>query len=141
MAGCGTRSAPSAPPEIDRQTIMDHLTILKLANAAAQGKRPHFFSQPDVDRLLSIVMAVTAELAVTRERLDTVERILEQHEVLRRQEIDSFRPAVDAARERGQWHLEYLARVLRSLQQEVEALQRQTSDSSVEDMSLELANK
>ncbi|MBK6598256.1 MAG: hypothetical protein IPG25_10395 [Proteobacteria bacterium] len=118
---------------------MDHLELIKLANAAAQGKRPYFFSQPDVDRLLSILLAVTQELAVTRERLDTVERVLERRELFERQEIDSFRPDADAARERGQWHIEYLARVLRVLQQEVETMQRSAGDVSSEDVARELA--
>ncbi len=120
---------------------MDHLEIIKLANAAAQGKRPHFFSQPDVDRLLSIVMAVTAELAVTRERLDTVERLLERHTSFTRDAIDAFRPTPAEAQARGQWHIEYLARVLRSLQQEVESLRRRADEPSSEDVARELAGK
>lgn len=37
----------------------------------AKGKRPYYFANPDVDRLLSMVMALTGELSVTRDRLDT----------------------------------------------------------------------
>ncbi|MCH1580373.1 MAG: hypothetical protein L7S55_06675 [Luminiphilus sp.] len=41
----------------------------------AKGKRPFYFSDPDVDRLLSMIMALTGELSVTRDRLDTLERV------------------------------------------------------------------
>jgi hypothetical protein len=103
---------------------MNDLELQKLINAAASGKRPHFFADHDVDRLLSIVWAMAGELAVTRERLDTVERLLAERQLLDRQLIDAYRPDAAAAEERGRWQLEYIARLLRVLQQEVEAMQR-----------------
>jgi hypothetical protein len=103
---------------------MNDLELQKLINAAASGKRPHFFADHDVDRLLAIVWAMAGELAVTRERLDTVERLLAERQLLDRQLIDAYRPDAAAAEERGRWQLEYIARLLRVLQQEVEAMQR-----------------
>ncbi|MBM4238512.1 MAG: hypothetical protein FJ154_03145 [Gammaproteobacteria bacterium] len=103
---------------------MSELDLQQLINAAASGKRPHFFGDHDVDRLLSIVWAMAAELAVTRERLDTVERLLAERAVLDRAAIDAYRPDASAAAERGQWQIEYISRLLRVLQQEVDALQR-----------------
>ena len=38
---------------------------------AAKGRRPQFLDDPDSDRLLAMIMALTGELAVLRERLDT----------------------------------------------------------------------
>jgi len=75
--------------------------VLRLAGAAPSGKRPHFFADPDVDRLLAIVWAMAGELAVTRERLDTVERLLESSQALSREAIETYRPDPAAARERG----------------------------------------
>ena len=111
--------------------------VLRLANAAPSGKRPYFFENADVDRLLAIVWAMAGELAVTRERLDTVERLLEAKQALSRAEIESYRPGPEAARERGRQQLEYLARLLRVLQQEVEAMQRGLDESS-EDVAREI---
>ncbi|MFM8518008.1 MAG: hypothetical protein ACKODA_09055 [Nevskiaceae bacterium] len=96
--------------------------LLELVNAAASGKRPHFFGDADVDRLLAIVWAMAGELAVTRERLDTLERLLAERAVVQRVDIDAYRPDPQAARERGEWQMEYMARLLRVLQQELEAL-------------------
>lgn len=102
---------------------MNDLELQKLINAAASGKRPHFFGDHDVDRLLAIVWAMAGELAVTRERLDTVERLLAERQLLDRAQIDVYRPDAVAAEERGRWQIEYIARLLRILQQEVDALQ------------------
>jgi hypothetical protein len=120
---------------------METLDVIKLANAAAQGKRPYFFSQPDVDRLLAIVMALVGELAVTRERLDTVERLLAAKSVLDRSEVEGYRPTEIAERERGQAQIEYIARVLRILEQEADALRRGASEQSAEDVACELAGR
>lgn len=117
---------------------MDHAELLKLVNAASRGKRPQFFECRDVERLLSIVWALAAELAVTRERLDTLERLLARREVLPREEIERFRPAPQEARERGQWHIEYLARLLRGMQQEIEALERGAAEPSAEELAREV---
>lgn len=103
---------------------LDPEDVLRLANAAAAGRRPYFFDDRDVDRLLAIVWAMAGELAVTRERLDTVERLLEGRALLPRDQIESYRPDPVAAAERGQWQIDYIARLLRILQQEVDAMQR-----------------
>jgi hypothetical protein len=80
-------------------------------------KRPYFLT-PEVERVLVVSMAVAQELAVARARIDTLERLLERKGVLTRAEIEAFEPSAAEATERGQWTQEYLARVLRILQQE-----------------------
>lgn len=113
--------------------------VLRLANAAPSGKRPHFFDNADIDRLLAIVWAMAGELAVTRERLDTVERLLAAHQLVQRAEIEGYRPDPEAARERGEMQIEYIARVLRVLQQEVDAMQRGMQQPSSEDVAADVA--
>ena len=92
--------------------------LLQLAAQAARGRRPEFTDDPLVGRLFGIVLALTTELAVTRERLDTVERLLARRELLPRDEIESFRPQPPEALERGALHQDYLSRVLRVLLQD-----------------------
>lgn len=94
---------------------------LALSSAKPAGKRPHFMD-PSVERVLNILMVTVQELAVARERLDTVERLLEAKGVLSQAETEAFEPSKDQAAERGLWMQEYLVRVLRPLQQEAEAL-------------------
>ena len=119
--------------------VFSHADYLTLVNAAANGKRPYFFDNPDIDRLIAIVLAMAGELAVARERLDTVERLLARKGTLSRADVDQFRPDAAEAAERGRWHLEYLARIFRVLQQEQELLQRGPAEPSAEEVSGELA--
>lgn len=95
---------------------------IALAGKKAKGKRPAYFEDPATDRLLSIVMAVVGELAVTRERLDSIERLLDANGTLSRADIEAFRPDRDAGYERGLATREYIARILRGVQQDMEAL-------------------
>lgn len=112
---------------------------LKLAGAKPKGKRPFFLKDPDVERVLAITMAVAQELAVMRERLDTVERLLESQGVTQ-DDIENFTPTKAQAEQRGAWTQEYLARILRIYQQDIEGLARPDEPSS-EDVGHELAQK
>jgi hypothetical protein len=116
---------------------MSAIDPLALAGAKSKGKRPYFLDV-DVERLTNIVLVLAQELAVTRERLDTVERLLERAGVAGRSEIDAFVPTKAQADERGAWTQEYLARVFRILQQEREAL-ADAHELSSEDVAEELA--
>lgn len=115
---------------------MSTIDPLALAGAKSKGKRPYFLDA-DVERLTNVVLVLTQELAVLRERTDTLERLLEQSGVLTRQEVETFSPTKQQADERGAWTQEYLARVFRILQQEREALTR--DEASSEDVAEELA--
>lgn len=110
---------------------------LTLAGARPKGKRPWFLESRDAERLMTIVMALAQEVSVMRERLDTVERLLEKNGRLTRADIEGFAPTRTEADERGAWTQEYLARILRVLQQEQEALS--ADDESSEDVAEELA--
>ncbi len=106
------------------------------AGAKPAGKRPYFLN-PEVERVLAITMAVAQELAVTRQRADTLERLLRAKGVIAEDEIETFAPDPRAATERALWTQEYLARILRIVQQENEAASLQ-SDVASEDVGDEL---
>lgn len=101
---------------------MTSLDPLALAGAKSKGKRPYFLENNDVERLSAIVMTIAQELSVMRERLDTVERLLERKGAITRADIENFEPTKTDADERGAWTQEYIARVLRVLQQDREAM-------------------
>jgi hypothetical protein len=107
------------------------------ASAKPAGRRPYFLDR-EVERVLAITMAVAQELSVARERIDTLERLLERHGVLARSEIDAFAPTPAEAAERGAWVQEYLARVLRIVQQEGEAA-ASGGELASEELAVELA--
>ena len=52
---------------------MKEIDYITLASNKPKGKRPYFFDDPAVERVLNITMAVASELAVARERVDTLE--------------------------------------------------------------------
>jgi hypothetical protein len=95
-----------------------------LSNNKAKGHRPYFFSDATIERVLNITMAVAGELAVTRERLDTLERLLQMKQIVTDDEIECFIPTPEQAQKRQRWHADYIARILRIVQQELEAIQQ-----------------
>ncbi len=103
-----------------------------LASAKAKGKRPYFFDDPDVERVLAITMAVAGEVAVLRARLDTVEELLAARGSITKADIDAFEPSPEQQAARGRWSEAYLARILRIVQQEREALARPDEPTSGE---------
>lgn len=107
---------------------------LASASAKAAGKRPYFLD-PQVERVMAIAMAIAQELAVARARLDSLERLLERKGLMTRAELDSFEPSAADSAERGLWTQEYIARVLRIVQQEAEQIKgRDQSDLAAEDV-------
>lgn len=102
--------------------MTDSIDWIAHAGARAKGKRPAYFDDPAQDRMLSILMAVAGEVSVLKERLDTVERLLETRGTITRADIESFAPDRDAAYERGVMVKEYIARIMRGVQQDMEAL-------------------
>lgn len=109
------------------------------AGAKAAGKRPWFLT-PEVERVMAITMAVAQELAVTRKRCDTLERLLEAKGVLTRDEIEQYAPAPDVATERALDTQAYIARILRIVQQENEAL-RSPGDIASEEVAVEVSRE
>lgn len=101
----------------------EHLEAVRKASRAVTAPRTYVLDDPDVERLLDIVLALTGELAVAQERLDTVERLLAAKNLVQAEEIEAFRPDAQAARERLAKHEALLARVLRILHQDIAAME------------------
>ena len=66
---------------------------LAKAGEKARGKRPWFLEDQDSERVLNIVMALAQEVSVVRQRLDTVERLLETKGVVTKADIEGFTPS------------------------------------------------
>lgn len=96
-------------------------TAISKASAKATGKRPYFLD-PEVERVMAIAMAIAQELAVTRMRLDSLERLLARKNLLTPSELEQFSPTPEEAEQRALWTQEYIARILRIVQQEAEQI-------------------
>ncbi len=114
----------------------DPTAIAQMANAKPKGKRPAYFSDAMAEHSFSIVMSLVTELAVARERTDTLERLLVAKGILDTDEVDRFTPDPATGRARQLSHMEYISRILRSLQQEVAALA--ANDKSMQELVTEL---
>ena len=87
-----------------------------------RGKRPTFFDDPAIDQLMAIVMAMSAEMSVVYDRVDTIERLLDKKGTLSRDDIEAFRPDQDVEDERNVRRNEYIARLFRIIREERETL-------------------
>ncbi|HWU04763.1 MAG TPA: hypothetical protein VN222_18640, partial [Novosphingobium sp.] len=103
--------------------MTENIDWIARSGARAKGGRPLFFEDTAVDRLTSLTLALAAELSATRERLDTVERLLEQGGKLEREDIEAYAPDRLAGAERAEATAAYIARIMRGFQQEVEAME------------------
>ena len=89
----------------------------------AKGKRPYYFSNPDVDKLLSMIMALTGELAVARDRIDTIERVAATKGLFSSDDIENFDLDADVLQARADRHRLLLREVNRIIVGELEDLE------------------
>jgi len=90
----------------------------------ARGERPYFFDDPAVDKAVAMIMGLAGEVAVLRDRQDTLERLLEARGVVARDALETFEVAADVAAERAAWRERFLGEVLRIVEIELEADRR-----------------
>jgi hypothetical protein len=100
----------------------------------AKGKKPQYFSDPAIDKLLSIVISLVGELSVTRERLDAVERLLEQHQVFSVTDVDQYRPSAEFEEIRAEKRSRFIQRVMRVVEAELEEITGEDMPQSREEI-------
>ncbi len=94
-------AAPSTPPD---QVRLPRVT---------KGKRPYFFDDPAIDQMMTFFLELMTEVSVMRDRLDTVERLLDSQTTISRADIEAWRPDAAVEAERVAWRDAYVKRVLR----------------------------
>jgi hypothetical protein len=82
----------------------------------AKGHRPEFYEDPAIDQLFAIVTALTGEISVLFDRLDTLERVLIEARTLPADAVESYLPDAPAAAARGERRDELLRRVFAVLE-------------------------
>jgi hypothetical protein len=78
-----------------------------------KGKRPYFFDDPNFDQMMTFFLELMTEVSVVRDRLDTVERLLDRQTSITRADIENYRPDGPVEAERVAWRDAYVKRVLR----------------------------
>jgi hypothetical protein len=79
----------------------------------SKGKRPYFFEDPNIDQMMTFFLELMMEVSVVRDRLDTVERLLDRQTSITRDDIENYRPDAAVEAERVAWRDAYVKRVLR----------------------------
>ncbi len=82
-----------------------------------KGRRAQFYDDPAIDQLMAIVTALTAEVSVAFDRIDTLERLLQRAGSLHVADIESFVPDAEAATARARRREELIHRVFQVLSQ------------------------
>lgn len=80
---------------------------------ASKGKRPRFFDEPAIDQVMTFFLELMAEVTALRERVDTIERLLDEKGTVSRDEVENYRPAPATEAERSAWSQAFIARVMR----------------------------
>ena len=88
----------------------------------AKGKRPQYFSDPAIDKLLWMTLTLMEELSVARDRIDTLERVLARRRLVDLKEIEDFVPDAAAAGERAARRDAYVERMMRAVHAELEEI-------------------
>ena len=106
----------------------------------AKGRRPTFFDDPNIDRLLAMIMALTSEVSVIHERLDIHERLAEKKQIPTPKKIEAYQPTEAVDHWRDQWRAEDVARILRIVTDELERIKTQGSDKDYDKIVEEVSN-
>jgi hypothetical protein len=124
----------AADTSIDASAVNDIL----MAGDKSKGGRPYFFNSQETERVFNIAMAIATEVAVVRERIDTIERLLEAKGIVSQKEIEAFVPTDEQAEARQLWHARYAARILRIVQQELDAIAKPENNTPMHQIADEI---
>lgn len=78
-----------------------------------KGKRPSFFDDPAIDQMMTFFMELMTETMVLRDRLDTIERMLDEKGTLSRDDLKTYIPDGEVEAERTAERDAFVKRVLR----------------------------
>ena len=86
----------------------------------AKGKKPRYLDDGSIDNLMAMIMTLTQEISVLRDRIDTFEQILEDKNVILEKEFDEFIPRDDLETTRKNRRHQLLERVLLPIKKDLE---------------------
>jgi hypothetical protein len=104
----------------------------------AKGRKPQYFADPATDKLLDMVVKLTAELSVTRDRLDALERLVERHGLLPAGAVEAYAPTAAEAAARHAARRDLIARVLQVIEDEAAEAGRADAPASIDALVEEL---
>ena len=97
----------------------------------AKGKRPQYFSDPAIDKLLKVNVELLGEMCVMRDRLDTVERLIEKHGLFNQSDVDNYELTEELVAWRTEKRSARISRVLRAMRDELDNLNADSPDADI----------
>lgn len=94
----------------------------------AKGDRPFFFDNPDVDKLLAMLMGLAGEVSVMRDRMDTIEHLAAERGLFNAADIEAFEPNAEVLQQRAVRRQEMLGEITRIVYAEIEGLEGRPKD-------------
>lgn len=86
----------------------------------AKGKKPIYLDERSIDNLMAMIMTLTQEISVLRDRLDTIEKLLVSKKAITLEDIETFEPDDNLLEERRDRRQMLLKRVLLPIDKELE---------------------
>ena len=86
----------------------------------AKGKKPIYLDERSIDNLMAMIMTLTQEISVLRDRLDTIEKLLVNNKSITLEDIETFDPDDELIKERRDRRQMLLKRVLLPIDKELE---------------------
>ena len=97
------------------------MTTKNVLPRIAKGKKPIYLDERASDNLMAMVLTLTQELSVLRDRLDTIEQLIEKNGLFTQEVIENFQPQKDSQYLRSERRSSLLDRVLLPIQKELES--------------------
>jgi len=79
----------------------------------SKGKRPVFFDSAEVDQLMTFIMELSTEVSVLYDRVDLIERLLDEKGTVTRNDLKEYSFSDQAEDERTLRREAYIKRVFR----------------------------
>lgn len=89
----------------------------------AKGERPFFFDNPDVDKLLAMLMGLAGEVSVMRDRMDTIEQLASERGLFNSGDIEAYKPTAEVMQQRATRRQDMLGEITRIVYSEIEGLE------------------
>ena len=97
------------------------MTTKNVLPRIAKGEKPIYLDERASDNLMAMVLTLTQELSVLRDRLDTIERLIEENGIFTQEDIENFQLQQDSQNIRSERRSSLLDRVLLPIQKELES--------------------
>lgn len=96
-----------------------------------KGKRPHFFSDPGLDVVVTALLETMSENAVLRERIAALEHVLEQKGVLNADDVEAVALPDAIAQKLARQQQEFLTDAFRALNADFQSRAAREDDIDV----------